>query len=242
MTKIIPSFVFNSSHEKAFKKSLKLLLGFSPKNLSLYHQAFRHSSIKSVKEKQLNSNERLEFLGDAVVGLVVAEYLFRTHPFQDEGFLTQMRSRIVNRQIMNQLALKFGLENFLQSDLSKNEKIKSAALGDAFEALIGAIYLDKGFEQTKKFIIDRVVKIHIDMASIQQNDTDYKSQLQITTQKDKKKLEYKLLNEKQSGKDKIYHIGVFIDDQPFADFQHYSKKTAEQKAAQLTLEQLNHLS
>jgi ribonuclease III len=237
LIKILSSFNY-SKDDKAFKKGLRQLLGFAPKNLALYHQAFRHSSVKTLREKHLNSNERLEFLGDAVLGLIIADYLFKIYPYEDEGFLTQLRSRIVNGQIITGLAQKFGLDVYLQSDLSKKEKVKSSAYGDAFEAFVGAVYLDKGFEATKKFIIERVIKIHIDVAELKLNDTDYKSQLQVLMQRQKKKFEYRLLSDSHNGRERIYHIQVFIDNAPRADFQHYSKRVAEQKAAQLTLEQL----
>ncbi len=239
MIKILSSFQFTGKDNKAFKQGLKRLLGFTPGNLALYHQAFRHSSIKTIRQKEQHSNERLEFLGDAVLGLVVAEHLFKIYPYEDEGFLTQLRSRIVNGQIITGLAQKFGLDTYLQSDLSKKEKIKSSAYGDAFEAFVGAVYLDKGFEVTKKFLVERVIKVHIDIPQLQQTDTDYKSQLQILMQRQKKKFEYRLLSDRHNGREKIYHVQVFIENKPFADFQHYSKRTAEQRAAQLTLEKLH---
>lgn len=226
------SFIF-SRKDAPFRESLKRLLGFSPYNVALYKQAFRHSSSKNV-----NNNERLEFLGDSVLGTVVSEYLFKLYPFKDEGFLTQLRSRIVNRQSLNNLALKIGLNQYLEVNLTKDEKIKSSAYGDAFEALIGAIFLDKGFNVTKQFIITNIIKLHVDVDELEQNDTDYKTQLQILTQKGHQKLEYRVMEEKYSGKDRLYLVQVFINDSPYVAFQHYSKKHAEQKAAQLTLEQL----
>ncbi|MBS1637663.1 MAG: ribonuclease III [Bacteroidetes bacterium] len=238
MIKILSSFQFTDKENKAFKQGLKQLLGFSPKNLSLYHQAFRHSSSKNIRQNHLKSNERLEFLGDAVLGVVIADYLFKLYPYEDEGFLTQLRSRIVNGQVITSLAQKFGLDTYLQSDLSKKEKVKSSAYGDAFEALVGAIYLDKGFETTRKFLIERVISIHVDVKKLQAVDTDYKSQLQIMMQRQRRKFEYRLVSEVHNGKEKIYKIQVFIENKPFAEFQHYSKRVAEQKAAQLTLEML----
>lgn len=238
MIKILSSFNFSDKDDKAFKQGLKQLLGFSPSNLSLYHQAFRHSSVKTIKKKELNSNERLEFLGDAVLGLIIADYLFKIYPYENEGFLTQLRSRMVNGQVITTLAQKFGLDTYLQSDLSKKEKVKSSAYGDAFEALVGAIYLDKGFEVTKKFLIERVIKVHIDLAQLKETDTDFKSQLQVLMQRQRKKFEYRLLSDSHNGREKIYHVQVFIENEPHADFQHYSKRVAEQKAAQLTLERL----
>lgn len=210
------------------------MLGFTPGNISLYKQAFLHSS-----KRETVNNERLEFLGDAVLGAVVAEYVFKLYPYKDEGFLTQLRSKVVNRQSLQQLAVKLGIDQYLKTGIRESDKGKSSAYGDAFEALIGAIYLDKGFSVCKKFILQRIIKVHVNLEELANTDTDYKSQLQIYTQKNKLSLEYRLLSEVQKGKDKIYTVQVFINNEPYVMFEHYSKRSAEQKAAQLTLEQLS---
>lgn len=209
-------------------------MGFSPSNIALYKQAFLHSS-----KRETVNNERLEFLGDAVLGAVVAEYLFKLYPNKDEGFLTQVRSRIVNGQSLQHLAIKMGIDQYLKSGIKDIQKGKSSAYGDAFEALIGAVYLDKGFLVCKKFIIYRIIKVHVDLDEIINTNTDYKSLLQIYAQKNKIVLEYRLLNEEIKGKDKIYTVQIFIDNNPYVTFESYSKRVAEQKAAQLTLEQLD---
>lgn len=208
-------------------------MGFTPDNISLYKQAFLHSS-----KREAVNNERLEFLGDAVLGAVVAEYLFKMFPYKDEGFLTQLRSKIVNRQSLQHLAVKLGIDKHLVIGLKESEKSKSSVYGDAFEALIGAVYLDKGFVTCKNFILKRIIKVHIDITELVHTDTDFKSQLQIYCQKHKLNLEYRLLNEVQRGKDKIFTVQVFINDKPYVRFENYSKRVAEQKAAQLTLEEL----
>ncbi|MCE3259109.1 MAG: rnc [Bacteroidetes bacterium] len=228
----------NSKGDKEFRSWIKTTTGFTPGNLSLYHQAFSHSSVSSKKTGHNVSNERLEFLGDAVLGAIIAEYLFKIYPYKDEGFLTQLRSKIVNGQSLKALALKFGFNHFLKTSLSKDEKAKSSAFGDAFEAFIGAIYIDKGYEKTKKFVLSRVIKNHIDVDELVQTNEDYKSQLQIFCQKHKWKLEYRLIDERKEGANKLYSVQVFINDKPKIKFENYSKKVAEQKAAQLTLEEL----
>lgn len=231
MLKLLKGFSLKSTSDKQLQKSLKNTLGFSPKNISLYKQAFLHSS-----KRETVNNERLEFLGDAVLGAVVAEYLFKLFPYKDEGFLTQLRSKIVNRQSLQQLALKIGLNTYLKTGIK--ETGKSSAYGDAFEALIGAIYLDKGFLSCKKFIIHRIIKIHVDLEGLVNTDTDFKSQLQVYTQKNKLSLEYRLLSEEVRGKEKIYIVQVFINNEPYVTFENYSKRVAEQKAAELTLQQI----
>lgn len=233
MLKLFKGFSPKTTSEKQLKKSLKNILGFSPGNISLYKQAFLHSS-----KRETVNNERLEFLGDAVLGTIIAEHIFKLYPYKDEGFLTQLRSKIVNRQSLQHLAVKLGIDQYLKTGIKENEKGKSSAYGDAFEALIGAIFLDKGFNVCNKFIIQRIIKIHVNLEELANTDTDYKSQLQIYTQKNKLNLEYRLLNEEHKGKDKYYTVQVFIHNEPYVVFEHYSKRVAEQKAAQLTLEQL----
>ncbi len=215
------------------KKSLKTLLGFSPKNISLYKQAFLHSSTR----ENVN-NERMEFLGDAILGAVVAEHLFKLFPYKDEGFLTQLRSKIVNGQNLHHLAVKIGVDKHLKVGIKENEKSKSSVYGDAFEALIGAVYIDKGFVVCKNFILKRIIKMHVDIDELVITDSDFKSQLQIYCQKNKLSLEYRLLSEEQKGKTKTFTVQVFIDNKPYITFENYSKRVAEQKAAQLTLEEL----
>jgi ribonuclease-3 len=229
----------NSKSDKEFRKWIKITTGFYPDNISLYHQAFSHSS--SVSDKKGGnpiSNERLEFLGDAILGAIIAEYLFKMYPYKDEGFLTQLRSKIVNGQNLKNLAVKFGFDDFLKTSLSKDEKTKSSAFGDAFEAFIGAVYVDKGYEKTKKFLLEKIIKYHVDVIGLVNTNEDYKSQLQIYCQKNKLTLEYRLLEEKKAGANKLYTIQVFINNVPHATFENFSKKIAEQKAAQLTLEEI----
>jgi ribonuclease-3 len=227
-----------SKQDKEFKQKLKNILGFAPTNIALYKQAFRHSSSSNEITEHLQSNERLEFLGDAVLGAVVAEYLFKLFPTKDEGFLTQIRSRIVNGQNLFTLSKKFGFDVLLNSRLTKKEKVSSSAYGDVFEAFIGAVFIDKGFEITKKFILNRIIKSHLDINELLQNDTDYKSQFQILMQRQKKQFEYTILKEDFNGKEKLYSISLSIDGIEQATFEHKSKKTAEQKVAQLVLEKL----
>lgn len=238
MIKLLSALKPISKQDKEFKRKLKNILGFTPKNIALYKQAFRHrSSTKEITE-HLPSNERLEFLGDAILGAIVAEYLFQLFPKKDEGFLTQMRSRIVNGQNLYALSRKFGFDILLNSRLTKKEKVNSSAYGDVFEAFIGAVFMDKGFEITRKFILKSIIKVHLDMNELLQTDTDYKSQFQILMQKQKKQFDYVLLKEEHNGKEKIYTVQLTIEGEEQAVFEHKSKKVAEQKVAQLVLEKL----
>ena len=233
--------LFNSKDiksDKDFRNWIKLTTGIPPKNLALYQQAFYHSSISVKRSGTTVSNERLEFLGDAVLGAIIAEYLFKMFPYKNEGFLTQLRSKIVNGQSLKELALKFGFNYFLKASLTRDEKTKSSAYGDAFEAFIGAVYLDAGYNATKKFVINKIVKIHLDVEELVNTNEDYKSQLQIYCQKNKLSLEYKLVSEEKNGSQKLFVVQVVVNGKPYTRFENYSKRTAEQKAAQLTLEEL----
>lgn len=237
MIKILSVLKPLSKKEKEFKKKLKNILGFYPTNLSLYQQAFRHSSVETKDYEP--SNERLELLGDAILGAVITEHLFKLYPKKDEGFLTQIRSRIVNGQNLFLLSKKFGFDLLLHSKLSKKEKINSSAYGDAFEAFIGAVFLDKGFEITKKFILNKIVKLHLDINEVTQTNTDYKSQFQILMQRQKKQFEYTVLKEDVVGRDKIFTVQLSINGEKQAVFQHKSKKVAEQRVAQIVLEKIS---
>ena len=238
MIKILSALTPLSKKDKEFKQKLKNILGFNPDNLALYKQAFRHSSSSNEITEHQPSNERLEFLGDAILGAVVAEYLFKLFPKKDEGFLTQMRSRIVNGQNLFALSKKFGFDVLLNSKLTKKEQLTSSAYGDAFEAFLGAVFIDKGFEKTRKFVLNNIIKAHLDINEVLQNDTDYKSQFQILMQRQKKQFEYTILKEEKIGKEKLYSIQLSIEGVEQAVFEHKSKKVAEQKVAQIVLEKL----
>jgi ribonuclease-3 len=238
LKKLLSLLNYNFKSGKDFKNWIKLTTGFTPKNISLYQQAFFHSSVSVKRSGTTISNERLEFLGDAILGAIIAEHLFNMYPYKDEGFLTQLRSRIVNGQSLKELALKFGLNHFLKATLTKDEKTKSSAYGDAFEAFIGAVYLDMGYNKTRQFVISKIIKLHVDVDALVNTNADYKSQLQIYCQKNKFPLEYRLVSEERQGAHKLYVVEVYVNRKPYTRFENYSKRFAEQKAAQLTLEEL----
>ena len=231
------SFRKKTAEDKKLYKRIYSLTGIKPKNIALYHQALRHSSVAvEIREGIKNSNERLEYLGDAALGLIVAEHLFKLYPFKGEGFLTQMRSRIVNRAQLNKLSVKIGLDELIAFELKGN---KSGSLyGDAFEALVGAICIDCGFEAARSFIVDRILRIHIDIHEIENTDTDFKSKLLNWAQQNKRKVEFQVVNESGPSHNKIFTVQVIIDGEPKQSFQHNSKRRAEQQAAELTISQL----
>lgn len=229
--------LFSSGPDKEFRNLLRNLLGFWPGNISLYRKAFTHSSAANQskgKDLPRESYERLEFLGDAVLSSVIADYLFKKFPFKDEGFLTKMRSRIVSRQQLGKLAVKFGVDRFIVAETGLAGRSNSIN-GDVFEALIGAIYIDKGYPFTSKFINETILRYHMDIDEIEANDNDYKSKLIEWAQKGRKELRFNLVEETGAGQFKIYTVEITIDGQPHGRSQHQSKKRAEQEAAGICL-------
>jgi ribonuclease III len=229
---------FFFSRDKRFAASLRNLLGFTPHNISIYHLAFRHRSTAEEHPSGVKlSNERLEYLGDAVLGAVIAELLFRKFPFREEGFLTEMRSRIVNREHLNRLALKLGINRFMDGSIDPGAKSRSA-YGDAFEALIGAVYIDRGYAVTRRLILERIVKHHIDLEDIEQIDNNYKSKLINWAQRERRTVEFELLEEVDNGGKRLLRVRVVVDGIEAGRGEDFSKKRAEQLAAGKALETL----
>jgi ribonuclease-3 len=193
--------------------------------------AFRHKSIAiEIKDGVKNSNERLEFLGDALLGSIVAEYLFSRFPLKDEGFLTEMRSKIVSRVYLNRLALKMGVDQLVQ--YNQNAKVYKSIYGDTLEALIGAIYLDKGFRFTRKLILERIVKYYIDVEDLQNQELNFKSKLINWAQKNKKSIFFDAKELIAADKQRYFEVTVLIDDKALGSAKGLSKKAAEQSAAE----------
>jgi ribonuclease III len=228
------------SPEKKFHESLKNILGFYPVNIALYKLAFRHSSAaQEIKKGVKDSNERLEFLGDSIIGSVVAEYLFKKFPYKDEGFLTKMRSKMVSRAKHNQVAIKLGLNNFIESSNDRYRSQPSSINGDAYEALIGAIYLDKGYKYAQEFIVNRIINVHIDMEEIETKEIDFKSKFIEWVQKEKKEYRFEVLQEAGTATDKQFVIQLFVENEVVGTAQHISKKRAEQMTAEQACATLN---
>jgi ribonuclease III len=229
------------SPNRKYVKSLKNLLGFVPGNLSLYRLAFRHKSVaQNVKKGVKNSNERLEFLGDAVLGSVVAEVLFKLYPYEDEGFLTELRSKIVNRVNLNQLARKLGFDQLIQYDNRMvNTTRQGSLLGDAFEALVGAIYLDKGYDFTRNFLVNHIIKSHIDIHRLEQTETNFKSKLIEWCQRHGKDITFELIENKDGESNKLFTVQASIDGEIMGQGKEFNKKNAEKLAAEKACEALS---
>ena len=225
-----------------FYKFFKNILGFTPRRTEIYQTAFIHKS-KSVETLQGHrvNNERLEYLGDAVLGAIVAEYIYKKFPYQGEGFLTEMRSKIVSRANLNKLAQKIGLSQLIKYNREQQGIFKSID-GDAFEALVGAIYLEKGFNFTRKVIVDRVIKLHLDVESLSHQEWNYKSKLIDWGQKKKYKVSFEVIKVLYEGKvnasRREYEVQTLINGEPAETAVEYSIKAAEQLAAEKTYKKL----
>lgn len=229
-----------SPERKEFYFFLKDLLGCKPKNIELYEVAMTHRSLSKKNSQNIAvNNERLEYLGDAILGAVVAEFLYNRFPAQDEGFLTQMRSKLVNRSFLTQLTQDVGLNKFVQSSIN-NDNTSSHIYGDAFEALIGALYLDQGYRKTRQFIVKRLLPSHVDLTQVAAANDNYKSQLIEWAQKNKKELKFNVneLPTRGNSKSEGFAASVSADGVRMGKGRGSSKKEAHQEAAKAALEKI----
>ncbi len=216
---------------RQLSQSVKNIFGFRPSNLHLYKLAFRHKSAnKDVNGIKIN-NERLEYLGDAVLGSVIADYLFKKFPYKGEGFLTEMRSKIVCRSNLEKLSRKLGLDKLIESSGDSRSSAKSMR-GDAFEAFVGALYLDKGYDFTQKVIIKRIVNIHIDIDALEHLDLNFKSKLIEWAQKEKRDLNFDVVGERGEKNKRQYEVEVIVDNKSICMGIDFSIKGAEKIAAE----------
>jgi ribonuclease III len=219
--------------------AIQNIAGITPSNLELYRLATIHSSIAKENGQGLKeSNERLEYLGDAVLGAAVADYLFKKFPYRTEGFLTEIRSRIVNREALNQLARKIGIANIVQFD-QKNSHLQQVILGNTLEAIVGAIYLDKGYLKTKKFVVDKLIAPHYDLEELVSSHSNFKSKVIEWAQRESKEIRFEIIDIKKGKTHKEFTAQVYIDEQPMGMGYGNSKKKAEQDAAFKTCELLS---
>lgn len=208
-----------------------------PGDIDLYKAALRHrSATKRTGQKDKESYERIEFLGDAVLDIVIAHLLYREFPEKDEGFLTKMKSKIVGRANLNALAVKLHIDKLIESNLGKSDASESVN-GDAFEALLGAIYLDKGYAfcQNK---IHRIIEKNIDVYLLESKDTDYKSKLIEWSQKEKKRIYFKTEEVYNRHFEIFYEAKIFMDGELLGTGEGSSKKKAEQGAAEAACAEL----
>lgn len=229
------------SSERAYYRKLKNVLGFIPGNLKLYQMAFRHKSVAVyIRHGIKNSNERLEFLGDAILGSVVAELLFKLYPYKDEGFLTEMRSKIVSRANLNQLSRKLGFENLIEYDsrMIAYPSKQGSLLGDAFEAVVGAVFLDKGYRFTKEFLLMRIIKPHVDIHRLENTETNFKSRLIEWCQQEGKSVSFILIENPEAEFSKMFCVEALVDGEMCGVGMDFNKKSAEKIAAEKACEYL----
>jgi ribonuclease III len=226
-----------NSDDKKLSLALNNIFGFRPKNIALYKLAFRHKSMaQPVGNGFRHSNERLEYLGDAVLGSCVADFLFKKFPYKDEGFLTEIRSRIVSRQNLNALSRKLGIDKLILTS-RENQSAGTSILGDAFEAFIGALYLDKGYRFTYRIVVSKIIQNHLDLEELVTKEVNFKSKLIEWSQKEKRELEFEVTEETDQGKKlKVYLVNLRIDKKVVSQGKDYSIKKAEQHAAALAWE------
>ena len=218
------------SPDKNLAKRLRALIGFTPYNLTLFKLAFYHKSASTEKLYAIQSNERLEYLGDAVLGTIVAEYLFKKYPNSNEGFLTKMRSKIVKRKSLNKIADKMGLDMLLNE--FNSTRLSRSMLGNALEALVGAVYLECGYHKTKRYVINRILRAYLDIHELETFDDNYKSQLLEWCQKNGQTVAYKMLAKYKFEKRDRFKVAVMIDGKKLATADDFNKKSAEQTASE----------
>ncbi|SHI65377.1 RNAse III [Mesonia phycicola] len=220
-----------SNKDGNFFDAIQLIIGFKPKVIKHYKIAFTHRSLnrKDAIGNDLNY-ERLEFLGDAMLSSIIAAYLYNEVPGGDEGYLTKMRSKVVSRKHLNELGRDLGLINYVESNVPKSHFGQNIH-GNLFEALVGAIYLDRGYKYCEKFIEQRVIKPYVDIEQLEGKVISYKSLLIEWCQKQKHKFNYEVYED--TGKDELKHFAVklWINNKVVAKARATSKKKAEEKAS-----------
>jgi ribonuclease III len=227
---------YHFSKDKELARRLRPILGFIPSDLALYKLAFFHKSSNPAEKPVTGvtqNNERLEYLGDAVLGTIVAEYLFNKYPNYDEGFLTKMRSKIVKRNSLNKIGDKMGLDVILQE--YNNTRLSRSMLGNAVEALVGAIYLECGYDKTRRYIIRKLLRKYLDIHELETYDDNYKSQLLEWSQKNGKVVSYKVIAKYKFEKRDRFKVAVLLDGNKIATADDFNKKSAEQMASEKAL-------
>jgi len=221
--------IFGSAEERIFRKNLRNLLGYKPRSFAIYELALTHRSVRDPIDQ---NNERLEFLGDAILSSLVAEYLFKRYPYKGEGFLTEMRSKMVNRQQLNDIALRMGLNKVAIFNKSDGALRTSQIFGNTLEALVGAIYLDQGYTFVDTWVLRSLIQPHLSMDDLEILDMNLKNKLYGWVNRQGKTLEFVTLNEKLERGRRLFTIAAVIDGERIAEGKAYNKKDASQIAAQ----------
>ncbi len=226
--------------DRFFLKQLKNIIGYVPGDISLYKVALTHKSASYMQNGIKINNERLEYLGDSILDAVVSDYLYKKYPRKNEGFLTEMRSKMVNGEHLKELAVKLGIAEYIVERINVNLE-NSKVYEDAFEAFIGAVYLDKGYRKVYKFIQKRIIEQHIDIEQLKKTNTNYKSQLVEWSQKHKSNIEFITESCKNKNDSKLFVSKLMLNGEKFGKGKASTKKEAEQKAAYKALQKLGEI-
>lgn len=232
---ILDRFVRLKSDEASFRKQLENVLGFRPSKISLYKTALTH---RSVRDSADENNERLEYLGDAILSGIIADFLFKRYPYKEEGFLTEMRSKMVNRNQLNELAIKMGIKKITYFNKFDNSLKMSQIFGNTLEAVVGAVYLDKGFSKTKQWVIRQIILPHLFMDDLELLEINHKNKLYGWANKNGKNLEFETLDERIESGRRLFTVGAVVDGELIAEGKAFNKKDASQIAAQVALDKL----
>jgi len=229
---ILDRFV-KSSEEISFGRQVENVLGFKPTKISLYKTALTH---RSVRDSADENNERLEYLGDAILSGIIADFLFKKYPYKEEGFLTEMRSKMVNRNQLNELAIKMGIKKITYFNKFDNSLKMSQIFGNTLEAVVGAVYLDKGFRQTKKWVIRQIIMPHLFLDDLELLEINHKNRLYGWANKNGKNLEFETIDERIESGRRLFTVAAVVDGELIAEGKAFNKKDASQIAAQLALD------
>lgn len=211
------------------------ILGFYPRNIEIYKQALLHKSSSVKTQGRLINNERLEFLGDAILDAIVADIVYKKFEGKREGFLTNTRSKIVQRETLNNIAINIGLDKLIKYS-SKQSSHNSYMSGNAFEALIGAIYLDRGYRACKKFMEERIIGHYINLDKISRKEVNFKSKLIEWSQKNKFEIEFRLIGQTlDDNQNPVFETQIIVENIPGGTGKGYSKKESQQEAAHITM-------
>lgn len=218
---------------------MKNILGFIPGNISLYKTALTH---RSVREGAAENNERLEYLGDAVLSALIADYLFKRYPYKEEGFLTEMRSKMVNRQQLNEIAVRMGLKKITLFNKMDGSLKVSQIFGNTLEALVGAIYLDKGYKKTNKWVMDYIILPHMFIDELELLEINHKNKLYGWANKNGKTLEFETIDERMENGRRLFTVAAVVNGENIAEGRAFNKKDASQIAAQVAVGKLGLLN
>ena len=211
------------------------ILGFYPRNIEIYKQALLHKSSSVKTQGRLINNERLEFLGDAILDAIVADIVYKKFEGKREGFLTNTRSKIVQRETLNNIAINIGLDKLIKYS-SKQSSHNSYMSGNAFEALIGAIYLDRGYRACKKFMEERIIGQYINLDKISRKEVNFKSKLIEWSQKNKFEIEFRLIGQTlDDNQNPVFETQIIVENIPGGTGKGYSKKESQQEASHITM-------